>query len=87
MESKLAEWQAAQQRVRELEQQLAIAMLPRMASRESIDIRQVEEDLASARLMADGALQACLSEARRARRVHKSIGIDTGTSSFGRSTK
>lgn len=81
MDSKLGEWQAAQHRVQQLEQQLAMAMIPEIASRERINIRQVEEDLASAKLIADRALLACLSEARRSRQVHKSIGVDTGTSS------
>lgn len=82
MDSKLVEWQSAQRRVQQLEQQLAIAMVPEIASRESINIRQVQEDLASAKRMADRALQACLSEAQRSRQVHKSIGVDTGTSSL-----
>ena len=86
MDSKLAVWQAAQHRVRLLEQRLAMAMIPQVASREGIDIRQVEEDLAVATRMADKALQACLSESKRIRRLHRSIGLDTGTSSSGRST-
>lgn len=81
MDSKLVEWQAAQHRVQQLEQLLAMAMIPEIASRERINIRQVEEDLASAKQLADRALQACLSVARRSRQVHRSIGVDTGTSS------
>ena len=80
MDVKLDEWQAAQHRVRKLEQLLAMAMLPQVARGESIDVEQVKADLAIATRVADDALQACLSEASRTRRSHKRIGLSTGWS-------